>query len=522
MHLEQATIAQRQDASENANFEATSTTSETDSSGSFGIKKEFIFGLLLLLSGCVSMPKDEQRENLLSAPSVQDSVASSVESGLFSLGAWPQENWWDLFQSAELNELIAEALAHNPSIQSIERRVEYAKQTAKGVRSKLFPFLFFDADETWQYLSKNGLYRALNPKVPLNANLVDLTLSFTYEFDFWGKNRNLFNAALGEEKAQEAEAAQVTLITTTAVAQAYFALKTNLVRKRLFEALYDLRSKVLDLQVLLQDKALLSMLPPLLSAEDLLEAEKLLFSIEQEVETDKHLLNILVGAGPDAPLQIAAELPPALDSITIPDNLSIDLLSRRPDLMAQIWRVESLAHEVGAAKADFYPNINLTAFAGLESILYRNLFKASSKAGGLQPAIHLPIFTAGQIRANVRAKKALFDEAVFSYNQLLLQSASEVADLLVLAKATFEQKADQERIVQAALDRCEITSLRRLSGLDNSLAEYFIEEELILKELDNVTLLYTQYLATIKLIKSLGGGYQSAYSLPLTALGDGQ
>ncbi|MBS0651772.1 MAG: efflux transporter outer membrane subunit [Verrucomicrobia bacterium] len=486
------------------------------------LKKELVFGILLLLSGCVSLPKDEQRENLLSAPSVQDSVRSSVESGLFSLGNWPQENWWDLFQSAELNELIGEALSHNPSIQSIERRVEYAKQTAKVVRSKLFPFLFFDADETWQYLSKNGLYRALNPKVPLNANLVDLTLSFTYEFDFWGKNRNLFNAALGEEKAQEAEAAQVTLITTTAVAQAYFALKTNLVRKRLFEALYDLRSKVLDLQVLLQDKALLSMLPPLLSAEDLLEAEKLLFSIEQEVETDKHLLNILVGAGPDAPLQIAEELPPTLDSITIPDNLSIDLLSRRPDLMAQIWRVESLAHEVGAAKADFYPNINLTAFAGLESVLYRNLLKASSKSGGLQPAIHLPIFTAGQIRANVRAKKALFDEAVFSYNQLLLQSASEVADLLVLAKATFEQKADQEQIVDAALNRCEITSLRRLSGLDNSLAEYFIEEELILKELDNVTLLYTQYLATIKLIKALGGGYQSAYSLPLTALGDRQ
>lgn len=486
------------------------------------LKNNFAFGALALLSACVSLPKDEQRENLLSAPSVADSVVSSIESGLFSLGDWPQENWWEVFQSAELNELIAEALSHNPSIQSIERRVEYAKQSAKVVRSKLFPLLFFDADETWQYLSRNGLDRALNPTVPLNANLVDLTLSFTYEFDFWGKNRNLFNAALGEEKAQEAEAAQVELIATTAVAQAYFALKTNLIRKRLFEALLDVRREVFSLQNLLQDKALLSKLQPLLSEENLLEAEKLLFSIEQEVETDKHLLNILVGAGPDTPLHIASELPPSLHNITIPKNLSIDLLSRRPDLMAQIWRVESLAHEVGAAKADFYPNINLTAFAGLESILYRHLLKSTSKTGGLQPAIHLPIFTAGEIRANIRAKKALFDEAVFSYNQLLLQSASEVADLLVLAKTTFEQKADQELIVKAAQNRYDIITLRQLSGLDNSFAEYFIKEELILKELDNVSLLYTQYLATIKLIKALGGGYQSAYSLPLTALGDGQ
>ena len=383
-----------------------------------------------------------------------------------------------------------------------------------------FPLLFFDADETWQYLSKHGLYRILNPKVPLNANLVDLTLSFSYEFDFWGQNRNLFRAALGTYKAQEAEAAEVKLITTTAVAQAYFALKTNLVRKRLFEALYAVRYEVFNLQSLLRDEALLSKLQPLLSEEVLLEAEKLLYGIEQEIETDKHLLNILIGLGPDNPLHIAAELPPRLENITIPDTLSLDLLSRRPDLMAQIWRVESLANEVGAAKADFYPNINLTAFGGLESVLYRFLFNSESKTGGLKPAIHLPIFTAGEIRANVRAKKASFDEAVFAYNQLLLKSASEVADLLVLARATFQQKTDQELIVDAAQTRYDITTLRQLSGLDNQISQYFIEEELILKELDNISLLYTQYLATIKLIKALGGGYQSDYSVPLTASED--
>lgn len=482
--------------------------------------RKWVISGLIFLCGCVSMPKDQQTENLISPPSVTTSVQNSVDSGFFYVGNWPEENWWEVFNSEELNGLIAQALNQNPTVQSFARRVEFAKQEAKVVRSKLFPLLFFDADETWEYLSHNGLYRAFNPDIPINANLIDLTLSFTYEFDFWGKNRHLFNAALGETKAQEAEAAQVILMTTTAVAQSYFALKTNLVRKMLFEELYDVRSKIFNLQNLLQEKALLSKLQPLLSEERLLESEKLVFSIEEEVETDKHLINILMGKGPDEFIPVDFELPSKLKKIALPNNLSLDLLSRRPDLIAQIWRVESLAHEVGAAKADFYPNINLTAFLGLESIAYRLLFKSESNTGGLQPAIHLPIFTAGAIRANIRAKKAQFDEAVFAYNELLLKSAGEVADLLVLAKSLFQQKRDQDQIIEAAQTRYDLTKLRQISGLDNIISQYYVREELILKELDDVSLLYTQYVAAIKLIKALGGGYESSYSIPLTKGGE--
>lgn len=482
--------------------------------------KKWNMGILIALAGCVSLPKDQQTENLITPPTVTTSVQQGVDCGFFCLGNWPEENWWEVFNSEELNHLIVQALEQNPTIQSFTRRVELARQEAKVVRSKLFPLLFFDADETWEALSHNGLYRAFNPDLPINANLVDLTLSFTYEFDFWGKNRNLFNAALGEKKAQEAEAAGVVLVTSVALAQSYFALKTNLVRKKLFEELYEVRGKIFDLQNLLLEKALLSKLEPLLSEENLLESEKLVFSIEEEVETNKHLINILMGRSPDEWLPIEFGVPDKLKKLTVPTDLSLDLLSRRPDLIAQIWRVESLAHEVGAAKADFYPNINLTAFLGLESVLYRLLFRSDSKMAGLQPAIHLPIFTAGEIRANIRAKKARFDEAVFAYNDLLLKSVGEVADVLVLARSVFEQKNDQEQILEAAQARYDLTTLRLLSGLDNRLSQLYIQEELILKELDDVSLLYAQYVAAIKLIKALGGGYESSYNIPLRKGGE--
>ncbi len=185
--------------------------------------------------------------------------------------------------------------------------------------------------------------------------------------------------------------------------------------------------------------------------------------------------------------------------------------------MAQIWRVEALAHEVGAAKADFFPNINLTAFTGLESVLYSLLFRGNSETGGLQPAIHLPIFTAGAIRANIEAKKAAFDEAVYEYNNLLLRSSKEVADLLVIVETVFKQKHKQNQIVGNAKSRYELTKLRKEKGLDNTLQTLAYQDSLIQKQLEDVNLLYSQYLATIKLIKALGGGYLSEYSVPLKA-----
>jgi outer membrane protein TolC len=210
-------------------------------------------------------------------------------------------------------------------------------------------------------------------------------------------------------------------------------------------------------------------------------------------------------------------LSPLTENIVIPCNLSLDLIARRPDLMAQIWRVESLGHQVGAAIADFYPNINLTGFIGLESVFVSRIFQAGSKTAGVQPALHLPIFTAGAIRANVKAQKALFDAAVDEYNLLLLTSAQEVADLLVLAKSIWEQNESQDKIIERAKERYELSLLRKKKGLDSLFETYAKQETWIQKEIEKANLIYNQYIATIKLIKSLGGGYRTNY-IPLKAL----
>lgn len=475
------------------------------------------FWIFFFLAGCtISLPRDQQVENVSPPIPLEASRKASLATPFFAEGDWPSAHWWEGFHSPQLNALIIDALAGNPSLREAESRIQQAQQTAIIARSRLFPYIFLKGDHDWQHLSKQGLYRALNPTIPINANLIDLTLSLSYDLDFWGKNKNLFMASLGYEKAREAEWAQAELILTTSVAQAYFALKTNLLRKRLYEALYEVRQKTFELQNKVQKSALSSKLPTLFSNETVLEAKKQVLKIQEEIETDQHLINILVGVSPDEPLDIDDYLPPLAEKLVLPCDLSLELLSKRPDLMAQIWRVSALAHEVGAAIADFFPDVNLTAFLGLESTSYSFLLQASSLTAGVRPAFSLPIFTAGAIAARAGEKKAEFDAAVFAYNDLILKSVQEVADILSFARSVFQQQKEQEGIVKSAKERYDLTVLRKQKGLDSLFENYALQVNLIGRELEEVSLIYGQYVAAVKLIKAMGGGY-GAECLPLKA-----
>ncbi len=464
------------------------------------------------------MPKYQQTESLSPPISLESSLEDSLNTDFFALGDWPQANWWEMFESDQLNDLIDNALAYNPSLKEAESRIEAAWQIALIARSALFPWIFFKITDDLQHLSKNGLYRAFNPKLPLNANLVDINFTLNFDFDFWGKYHRLFYAALGRKKAQEAETAEVALVITTTLTRAFFALKTNLIKKELYKELYAVFYYTLDYQNQLKKSALLSALPPLFTQENVFETQKILEELDAEIAANKHLINVLAGFGPDTPLDIDESLAPLPEAISLPCDLSTGLLARRPDLMAQIWRAKALAHEVGAAVADFYPDINLTSFIGLESLLFKHLFHKNSIAAGYKPALNLPIFTAGEILANVNTKKAEFDAAIFEYNQRLLSSTQEVADALSIGKSVFLQKQNQQSILESAENRYNLTLLRKQSGLDNIFDNYLILQELISKKLEDVDLTYMQYVVTVQLIEALGGGF-FAEQIPLTKEG---
>jgi NodT family efflux transporter outer membrane factor (OMF) lipoprotein len=473
----------------------------------------FFIGLLLF-AGCARVPEKDLARTL-DAPSLQVSENTAFGKDFFERGEWPNEKWWEMFDDPQLNLLIERALQDNYTLKKAHAQVEYSHQLANKQRSKLFPELSGNYTEQWQYLSKYGFDRDFFPvpknspqEIPHTINLIDLTLNFDYEFDFWGKNRDLFRAALGQAWADLAEEKQAQLVAAVMVAQTYFSLQTKLSQRDILRERLEERKELLALTEMRNTIGLINALPVFASDKEMHLVKQAIVFLEEGLDLDKHMLKYLVGMGPDEKLLETVPQARFDKPFPLPKNISSDLLARRPDLMAQICRVESAAKQIGAAQADFYPSVNLSAMGGLESLQFSNLFR-DSKTGGLMPAIHLPIFTGGRLRANLRSKVAAFNEAVYAYNDLVLTAAKEVADQIVTVGSVIEGLEEQKYAFEDTFAQYELLFSRYAKGLDNYLTVLDSEEDVLQQRF----LLVGQYMdhlnSILNLIKRLGGGYMS-------------
>ena len=472
---------------------------------------------LLALSGCVSLPREEAAGELKVSPSLDMSVQEGVAKGLV-VEALPPCKWWEIFDDATLSSFVEMALINNPSLQEAQAKVEEARQAANVKRAALFPQIYLDAEANAQHLAKNGFFRAYAPTIPGKVTEYTLFLDFTYEYDFWDKWKNLYLAAWGESRAREAEKAQADLIVSSSVAAVYFRLRAdmwrfNLLRQQegIYDELFRLRKRRFAHAI---DNA-----NQVLGAENALRmVQQQIAKSVQNIELDKHLLGSLVGEGPEADLQVCQISLDAAIVIPIPESLACDLLAYRPDLMAQIWRVEAAAHEVGAAKADFYPNIDVKALVGFDSVFFDKLFTQGSLASSVAPALHLPIFTAGRIRANLDAKRAILEEAIMAYNRLVLQAARDVADRLADLKAADQTLSLQKMIVQNRRESHQLIERRQVHAISNALENLDSSLEVVQQKWGEAEAQYQFYFAAIELMRSIGGGYV-AECIPLIPKG---
>ncbi len=481
-----------------------------------------LFVLFLGLCGCASVPNHDlaQISNSISLETIADATLTNND---FEVVQWPTNKWWESFDDLQLNELIETALRDSPTLKQAEAKVQFAEQMAKKQKSSLFPKLDMNYDEQWQYFSKNGFVRSFYPvnpgiNIPATVNQIDLTLNFSYEFDFWGKNRKRFQAALGEMRTSAAEKAQAELILTTYLAQTYFQLQANLAAQVILKERLEQRSNLYTLNLSRLIWGIEPNFPVLESEKNVYLVEQMILAMDREIAFNQNQIKMLIGQGPDTP-DVLLPLPTSFKKpFALPIDLSIDLLARRPDLQAQIWRVESAAKEIGIAKADFYPNVNLSAFAGFESLAFKDFFNWSSHMGGLEPAIHLPIFTGGKLRANLRSKIASYNEAVFGYNDLLLHAAKDVADQLVLLRTKHLELDIQICTLDIATDQYRLKQLRFEKGVSNYLNVLDTEEEVLSQRLCTVNLRRDYLLAALKVIKAFGGGYEASAQKEMAGL----
>jgi NodT family efflux transporter outer membrane factor (OMF) lipoprotein len=205
------------------------------------------------------------------------------------------------------------------------------------------------------------------------------------------------------------------------------------------------------------------------------------------------------------------------DEVRLPGNLPADLVSRRPDIVAARWRVDAMTHDIKEAKAEFYPDINLSASLGLDAFGFGRLLTAASRTVSAGPAIHLPIFDGGALRAQLKDRYAGFDYAVATYDQTLVTALNDVATNLSQIRSTDAQLVDANVAQDAAHSAQRLALTQYRAGLANQLTVLNAETNALASERAVANLKMDRRDQQIALAAALGGGYTDTSADALAA-----
>lgn len=462
---------------------------------------------LAVLAGCANLGNSHSTQTL-----TQPGQLASAQTLPSQGGQWPTMNWVDQFNDPQLHALVDEAIKDNPNLQVAFARVRASRAMADVVRGNLYPSVGLDAEMTRQRLSSYDLFEG----TPLGGNWFTeskIQLGVSYDLDFWGKNRSALEAALSDDKAMEAESQAARLMLSTSVARTYAKLAALYAQRDVAQRTIDQRKDLTNLAGQRLRAGLDTQVETTQARANVAAAQTELEQVDEQIALARNQLAALLGKGPDRGLSITRPTLLAQTTPKLPNNLTIDLIGRRPDLVAARWRVEAASKDIDVAKAEFLPDISLTAFLGVASILPENLLLGNSRQLGIGPALKLPIFQGGKLRANLRGKYATYDAAVASYNQTLTEALHDTADQITALHSIDTQITIQRTALTEAERSYSLARTRYGAGLGTQLT-VLNAETTVLQQRKLATDLQARRLdVQMALIKALGGGY-TAEELP--------
>jgi len=454
-----------------------------------------------LASGCAQIPR-------LDPPAAMRKIDDFGSSNAFAapVAAWPGDQWWRAYGDPQLDALIEEALHNAPDLDLAQARLKAAAAQVQGAGATRLPEVTASAE----IAEAKQSYDFLVPRqaLPKGWNGYGAaTLNMSYELDFWGKNRSALAAAVSEQRAAEVEVAQTRLILSTSVASAYAGLLH----------LYTLRDNAADTFTLRMQTVALFRQRHQFGLETLASVRQVearqaaakgdLLAIDERIGLQSNAIAALLGAGPDRGLEITRPKVAWAGSQGLPTNLSLELLGRRPDIVAARLRTEGAAHRIDQRKAGFYPSVNLLAFAGFQSVGIDNLFKSASQSGAAGPAISLPIFNTDRLQGQFKGARAEYDAAVATYNGTLSMALREVADAATSRKSLDEELGAARAAVAAAAEAHQIVSSRYEGALATYLDVLSAEDSLISARRSEAELETRALILDVSLVRALGGGF---------------
>lgn len=452
---------------------------------------------LAALAACAPIPKLASPAQALDGAVLGLSAAATTPAELRS-------DWWTTYQDPQLDALMVRALAQHPSLAQARARLAQAGAAVENAEAADKPVVGLGLDATRQRYTEHGLVTAaVAGTIRTNATA---QASISYDWDFFGRHEAALQAALGTQKAAEAEAAAASLKLSTAIAQAYLGLARVGAQR---ELLQEQQQRSEQSAVLVRERvaAGLDAQPALRGAETPLpELRRQGLVLDAQVSQLRHQLAALSAQPMDALSTLSPRLPQAL-------VLGVDLLGRRPELVAARWRVEAASREVVVARAQFYPNVTLSAFAGFNSLGLDNLLNAGSRQFGLGPSLRLPIFDSGRLRAQLKDSAAEVDAAVAAYNGALLEALRDAADQLSSLQSLQRQLAEQADALGHVQASRDLAQQRYGAGLGNYLAVLSAEQALLTQRRQLLELQGQNLDAQVALMRSLGGGWSEPAAL---------
>jgi NodT family efflux transporter outer membrane factor (OMF) lipoprotein len=423
---------------------------------------------------------------------------------------WPADNWWAVYADPQLASLIQEAVAGSPTLAEAEARVRRADYAADQARAAPGPSI--DPSARGQ-LAKQSLnqgfpdeFKSFLPRGWKLQSRVGVDLD--WQLDFFGRNRARIAAATSEAEAARAEAAAARLQLSTAVAAAYAELMRLYADRDSAEAALKVRRATVELVSQRQRNGLENRGAVAQAEASVPALEGEIAAIDRSIAVTRNQIAALLGAGPDRGLAIARPAAAGLHPLGLPANLAAELVGRRADIAAARRRAEAAAERIKAAKANFYPNVNLAGFIGFQSLGVDTIVAKDSLAGAIGPAMTLPIFHRRTNTALYGQAQAEYDAAVASYDGAVTQALREVADALAGQRAVAAQLASARAALASNEQAYRIAQDRYRGGLSPYL-DVLTTETTMLQQQRQVADLEAQALSLdVALVRALGGGFK--------------
>ena len=447
---------------------------------------------------------------------VDNDILSLPNAAGQTLAQWPHEGWWRRYNDPTLNQLVDKALADGPSLQVLAQRAQIAKKNADAVRKSHYPAGKIDATWTGQRFINGEIdaytqslkdllgtdHRNLDDQ---NMRQTDISAGLSWDLDIWGKNRAAYRAAMGQSRAQalEYEAARQGVITQIVGLHANISALQS--RQAILQQMIALQKTLKQRWLELENAGLQPVQNSVQTDIAIAQLEQLSAGLNAQNEVLRAQLAALVGVTPNQLPAINATA--NWSTLSLPNQISTNILGSRPDIAAAREYITAASEQVKSVRAEFYPDVNLSLFAGLQIIGLDDIVRFSGQNVGVKPAITLPLFSSVQLNAKLRIQQAQLDTAIAQYNKTVYEAISDAAQQIAQHRQSQTQINQQQRIVKNQQKLLDLAQQRYRSGMTPQMENLMLQAA-TLREQDT---LYANYAARrlqeARLANSLGIGF---------------